>query len=62
MPRTCGHLAHCVASIPRVNRQILDLIGHWLPEVAICEREFFPPHAATRAGLPIFSLDHSHVL
>ncbi len=62
VPRTCGHLAHCVASIPRVNRQILDLIDHWQPDVAICDREFFLPHAASRAGLPIFSLDHSHVL
>jgi uncharacterized protein (TIGR00661 family) len=60
--RTCGHLARCVASIPRVNRQILDLIDHWQPDVAICDREFFLPHAASRAGLPIFSLDHSHVL
>lgn len=62
VPRTCGHLAHCVASIPRVNRQILDLIRQWQPDVAICDREFFLPHAASRAGLPIFSLDHSHVL
>ncbi|HVM60016.1 MAG TPA: glycosyltransferase family protein [Verrucomicrobiae bacterium] len=62
VPRTCGHLARCVASITRVNRQILDLIDHWQPDVAICDREFFLPHAAHRAGLPIFSLDHSHVL
>jgi uncharacterized protein (TIGR00661 family) len=62
VPRTCGHLARCLASIPRVNRQILDLIDHWQPNVAICDREFFLPHAASRAGLPIFSLDHSHVL
>jgi uncharacterized protein (TIGR00661 family) len=62
VPRTCGHLARCAASIPRVNRQILDLIDRWQPDVAICDREFFLPHAAHRAGLPIFSLDHSHVL
>jgi uncharacterized protein (TIGR00661 family) len=59
---TCGHLARCVASIPRVNRQILELIDRWQPVVAICDREFFLPHAARRARLPIFSLDHSHVL
>jgi len=62
VPRTCGHLARCIVSIPRVNRQILDLIEQWQPDVAICDREFFLPHAANRAGLPIFSLDHSHVL
>jgi len=59
---TCGHLARCVVSRPRVRREILDLIDRWQPDVAICDREFFLPHAAHQAGLPIFSLDHSHVL
>ena len=62
VPRTCGHLAHCVASVPCINRQILDLVGRWQPDVAICDREFFLPHAANQAGVPIFSLDHSHGL
>jgi uncharacterized protein (TIGR00661 family) len=59
---TCGHLAHCVTELPRVRREILALIDRWQPDVAICDREFFLPHAARRAGLPMFSLDHSHVL
>lgn len=59
---TCGHLARCVAALPRVRREILDLIEHWQPDVAICDREFFLPHAARPAGLGLFSLDHSHVL
>src|ERR1051325_7286043 len=59
---TCGHLARCVTSLPRVRREILALIDRWQPDVAMCDREFFLPHAARRAGLPIFSLDHSHVL
>jgi uncharacterized protein (TIGR00661 family) len=59
---TCGHLARCVAGIPTVRRQILDLIERWQPHVAICDREFFTPHAAAQAGLPMFGLDHSHVL
>ncbi len=62
VPGTCRHLARCVASLPRVRRQILALIDHWQPDVAICDREFFLPHAARQAGLPMFSLDHSHVL
>ena len=59
---TCGHLARCAMNQPRVQREILDLIDHWQPDVAICDREFFLPHAAHKAGLPMFSLDHSHVL
>src|ERR1041384_2556131 len=59
---TCGHLARCAGSLPRVRRQLLDLINRWQPDVAICDREFFLPHAARTAGLKIFSLDHSHVL
>ena len=59
---TCGHLARCVAAMPRVRREILALIDHWQPDVAIGDREFFLPHAARKAGLGMFSLDHSHVL
>lgn len=59
---TCGHLARCVMNQPCVRREILDLIAHWQPDIAICDREFFLPHAACQAGLPMFSLDHSHVL
>src|SRR5579859_918910 len=59
---TCGHLARCVTKQPSVRREILDLIDRWQPDVAICDREFFLPHAACQAGLPMFSLDHSHVL
>jgi uncharacterized protein (TIGR00661 family) len=62
VPGTCGHLARCVTSLPRVRRELLHLIDRWQPDVAICDREFFLPHAARQAGLPVFSLDHSHVL
>ena len=59
---TCGHLARCIVAQPKVRRQIRELIDRWQPDVAICDREFFLPHAAQRAGVPLFSLDHSHVL
>jgi uncharacterized protein (TIGR00661 family) len=59
---TIQHLARCVTSTPRVRREILDLMDRWQPDVAICDREFFLPRAAHQAGLPVFSLDHSHVL
>jgi len=59
---TCAHLAGCVINQPRVRRDILGLIDRWQPDVAICDREFFLPHAVQKAGLPMFSLDHSHVL
>jgi uncharacterized protein (TIGR00661 family) len=59
---TCGHLARCVVNRPCVQREILDLIDRWQPDIAICDREFFLPHAVHHAGLPMFSLDHSHVL
>ena len=59
---TIGHLTRCVTGIPETKRRILDLIQQWQPDVAICDREFFLPHAARQAKLPIFGLDHSHVL
>jgi uncharacterized protein (TIGR00661 family) len=59
---TSGHLARCVTNLPSVRREIIDLIDRWQPDVAICDREFFLPHAARKANLPVFSLDHSHVL
>ena len=59
---TCGHLARCAGNLPKVRRQLLDLIERWQPDVAICDREFFLPHAARKAGLRMFSVDHSHVL
>jgi len=59
---TCGHLGRCAAGLPAVRRRLEELIERWQPDVAICDREFFLPHAARRAGLPMFSLDHSHVL
>ena len=59
---TCGHLARCTVRIPRVRRQILDLIERWQPHLAICDREFYLPLAARAAGLRCIGLDHSHVL
>lgn len=59
---TCGNLARCVTQLPRVRRQILDLIQHWQPDLAICDREIFLPLAARAAGLECVGLDHSHLL
>jgi uncharacterized protein (TIGR00661 family) len=59
---TCGHLLHCVAELPRVRRQIIEIMDRWRPDLAISDREFFLPHAARAAGLPCVSLDHSHLL
>lgn len=62
VPATVGHIARCVAKFPATRRQILDLIEKWQPDIAICDREIFLPHAARAAGLECVSLDHSHVL
>ena len=59
---TIQHLARCVTGTPHIRDEILDLIESWQPDVAICDREFFLPRAAHQAGLPVFALDHSHVL
>jgi len=60
--RTIGHLAKCHLALPRVTRQIAAEIEAWQPDLAICDREFFLPHAVRRTGLPCVSIDHSHVL
>ena len=62
IPATIGSIAGCIASIPRVRRQILDLIERWQPQIALCDRELFLPIAARAAGLQCVSIDHSHVL
>jgi uncharacterized protein (TIGR00661 family) len=59
---TCRELARCAAAVPRVCRQILELVQRWQPSLAICDREFFLPRAARRAGLPCVWLGHSHIL
>jgi uncharacterized protein (TIGR00661 family) len=59
---TCGHLARCTVNIPKVRRQIRDLIERWQPHLAICDREFFLPLAANAAGLKCIGLDNSHLL
>jgi uncharacterized protein (TIGR00661 family) len=59
---TTGHLLRCWAQLPKVRRRILDIIHGWQPHLAICDREFFLPHAARAAGLRCVTLDHSHVL
>lgn len=59
---TIGHLTRCVVGFPAVQRRIRDTIESWQPDLAICDREFYIPHAARQAGLKVFSLDHSHVL
>lgn len=62
VPATMVQLARCVAGLPSTRRKIVDLIHHWQPDIAICDREIFLPHAARVAGLKCVSLDHSHVL
>lgn len=62
VPATVAQLIRCVTELPVTRRKILDLIQRWQPDIAICDREFFLPHAARAAGLNCVSLDHSHVL
>jgi uncharacterized protein (TIGR00661 family) len=62
VPATAAQLVRCVAELPGTRRRIFDLIQRWQPDLAICDREFFLPHAARAAGLECVSLDHSHVL
>lgn len=62
IPATIGHIARCIAKFPSTRRKILTLIEEWQPDIAICDREIFLPHAARAAGLECISLDHSHVL
>lgn len=62
IPATIGSIARCIASAPRVRRQILDLIERWQPTIAFTDRELFLPLAARAAGLQCVSIDHSHVL
>jgi uncharacterized protein (TIGR00661 family) len=59
---TCAQLARCTAQLPRIRRRILNLIEEWQPDLAICDREIFLPHAARAAGLECVGLDHSHVV
>lgn len=59
---TGAQLLHCLRQLSHVRKQILDLIQRWQPDLAICDREIFLPHAAHAAGLECLSLDHSHVL
>ena len=60
--RTCGHILRCHLDLPRVTAQLMEKIDSWQPDLAICDREFFLPHAARRTGLPCLSIDHSHVM
>lgn len=62
VPAVIGQIARRVAEIPAVTRGIRDLIRSWKPDLVICDREFFTPLAARRAGVPCISLNHSHVL
>ncbi|MDE1171169.1 MAG: glycosyltransferase family protein [Verrucomicrobium sp.] len=62
VPRTVGQIAACHLRLPQVTRRIRELIDRWQPDLAICDREFFLPHAARQAGLPCLSIDHSHLL
>lgn len=62
VPATATQLVRCLTKLPSTRRKIRDLIQNWQPDIAICDREFFLPHAARAAGLNCISLDHSHVL
>lgn len=57
-----NQIAHRVAEIPKVTRQICQLIEQWQPDIAICDREFFLPLACKKMGLRCVSVNHSHVL
>jgi len=62
IPATIGHIVRCITKFPSTRRRIFNLIDEWQPDIAICDREIFLPHAARAAGLECISLDHSHVL
>ena len=62
VPRTFGNIVRCHLDLPEVTRRIEKEIERWQPDLAICDREFFLPHAARRMGLPCLSIDHSHVM
>lgn len=55
-------IAGRVLEIPKVQKQILDVIEKFQPDLAICDREFFLPFACKKVGLRCISVNHSHVL
>lgn len=44
------------------NRQVLELMDRFQPEVTLSDYEFFIPRAARQVGLPCLSIDHQHVI
>ncbi|CAF0692031.1 glycosyltransferase family protein [Candidatus Methylacidithermus pantelleriae] len=62
LPRTVAQIVLRHGQLPGIVRRIVRLIEQWRPDCAVCDREFFLPYAAQVAGLPCFSLDHSHIL
>lgn len=62
VPLTVAQIAKRHLELPAVTGRIVREIERWQPDLAICDREFFLPHAARRTGLPLLSIDHSHVL
>ncbi len=52
----------CLRSIPKVRRQILNLVQEWRPDVVIVDREFFTPIALLGQRIPVLGIDHSHVM
>jgi uncharacterized protein (TIGR00661 family) len=59
---TIGYLSKGAMSLPKVQKSLLKLIDQWQPDIAICDREFYLPLAARKAGLKCFSINHSRIL
>ncbi len=62
VPLAGWNIARGLAAIPFVTRRIRDLIERWQPDVAFVDREFYLPFACQSTGLPVVSIDHSHLL
>lgn len=60
--RAAKQIGQRLAEVPRVRREIRQLIDRWQPDLALIDREFFAPFACKQAGLRAISVDHSHLL
>lgn len=62
IPAVMKQIGGRILDIPKVCKQILNLIETWQPDIAVCDREFFLPLACRWAGLRCITVNHSHIL
>ncbi len=60
--RTVGYMGSCLSVMGKVKRSLLEVVDKFKPDVAVVDREFFLPWVAKAIGLPLISIDHSHVM